>query len=151
MSMRIAAVGLVSVVVSWAAIAGQASDPVVPQLLAGTAGGYLGGAVGAYALAAVLSAGAQGWDSLARAIFGAVLGYTGGAILGASGGVIWVGSLYGVQGDIPLCVLGAAAGSGLSLGGGLAVGWPHSFMLLAPPAAAAGATAGFHANAPQPD
>jgi len=119
---------------------------VLPELVVGTLTGYAGGLAGAFLLTAALTTGAEGWGVLGAAILGTVLGYTGGAALGASFGVAMTGWLLGVEGNIGLCFLGGAGGAGLVFGVGVAVELQPLFWLL-PPAAAAGATAGFNVGA----
>lgn len=146
--MRKAVAALVIVgILSGAAVAARPEDAVLPEFLAGTLAAYAGGIIGAYTLSAAFAAGAQGWGALAAAILGAVLGYTGGTILGSSLGVIGAGALLGVEGNVGLCFLGAAGGTGVMVGIGLAFEFPETVFLLAPPVAAAGATAGFNVGA----
>jgi len=129
------------------ALAAWPESAVVPiELLAGTAGGYAGGFLGAMTLSWAFAVGSTGWDSLARAILGAFLGYTGGTIVGSSVGVIGAATVLGVEGDIAHCFLGAAAGTGLVIGLGVAFEIPQGIFPLTPPVAAAVATAGFNAG-----
>lgn len=128
-------------------LARQPADALLPEFLAGTLAGYAGGAIGAYALSWAFSAGATGWDALARAILGAFVGFSGGTILGASLGVIGAGSLLGIEGNVGLCFLGAAAGTGVVMGVGIAFSIAETTLPLAPPIAAAAATAGFNVGA----
>ena len=130
------------------ALAAWPEDVAVPiELLAGTAGGYVGAFLGSVTLSWALSAGSTGWDSLARAILGAFLGYTGGTIVGSSVGVIGAAAILGVEGDVAHCFLGAAAGTGLVIGLGVAFEIPQGIFPFTPPVAAAVATAGFHTSA----
>ncbi|MBC7098344.1 hypothetical protein H5T52_04390 [Candidatus Bipolaricaulota bacterium] len=127
-------------------LAAAPEEAMLPELVVGTLAGYAGGLAGAFVLTAVLTAGAEGWEVLGATILGTVLGYTGGAALGASLGVATTGSLLGVEGHIGLCFLGGAGGAGLMIGLRLATEFQPLFWLL-PPAAAAGATAGFNMGA----
>ncbi len=120
-------------------------DPVVPQFIVGTLAGYGLGLAGAYGLAALFTVDCQGWECLGRAIIGAAVGYLGGATLGASLGVWATGSLLGVEGNIGLCFLGGFAGAGTFVGLGFVLQLPE-VLYLVPPAAAAGATAGYNAG-----
>ena len=138
---------LVLALVGASASAVEPQDAVLLEFLAGTAGGYAGAALGAYTLAWAFAAGATGWDALGRAILGAFLGFTGGTIVGSSLGVIAAGSLLGIDGNIGLCFLGAAAGTGIAFGIGIAFNISETSLPLAPPIAAAGATAGFNVGA----
>lgn len=127
-------------------LAATPEEAMLPELVMGTLAGYAGAVTGASVLVAVLTAGAEGWGVLGAAILGTVLGYTGGAALGASFGVMTAGSLLGVEGNIGLCFLGGAGGAGLMIGLRVATEFQPLFWLL-PPAAAAGATAGFNVGA----
>ncbi|MBC7220648.1 hypothetical protein H5T55_04155 [Candidatus Bipolaricaulota bacterium] len=129
------------------AFAAQPEDAVLPEFLVGTLGGYAGAVIGVYTLSWAFAAGATGWEALGRAIFGAFLGFTGGTIVGSSLGVIVAGSLFGIDGNIGLCFLGAAAGTGVAFGMGLAFNISEISLPFAPPIAAAAATAGFNAGA----
>lgn len=142
-------------VVSVFLLLGLAGSPVLAvepeevvglEFVVGTLSGYAGGIGGGFALAWILAYGAEGWEALGRLLAGFILGYTGGAALGASLGVATVGSLFGVEGNLGLCFLGGAGGAGLVLGLRLITDWDFVFWLL-PPAAAAGATAGFNVGA----
>ncbi len=144
---KIFIVVLALALVSASAFAAQPEDAVLPEFLVGTLGGYAGAVIGAYTLSWAFAAGATGWDALGRAIFGAFLGFTGGTIVGSSLGVIVAGSLFGIDGNIGLCFLGAAAGTGVAFGIGLAFNISEISLPLAPPIAAAAATAGFNASA----
>ena len=127
-------------------LAATPEEAMLPELVMGTLAGYAGAVTGASVPVAVLTAGAEGWGVLGAAILGTVLGYTGGAALGASFGVMTAGSLLGVEGNIGLCFLGGAGGAGLMIGLRVATEFQPLFWLL-PPAAAAGATAGFNVGA----
>jgi len=127
-------------------LAAAPEEAVLPELVVGTLAGYAGGLAGAFVLTAVLTAGAEGWGVLGATILGTVLGYTGGGALGASFGVATTGSLLGVEGNIGLCFLGGAGGAGLMIGLRVATEFQPLLWLL-PPAAAAGATAGFNMGA----
>lgn len=135
------------VIVSTPVLAVRPEDAIIPEFLGGTLGGYAGAALGALTLSWAFSLGATGWDGLARAILGAFIGFAGGTIVGSSLGVIAVGSWMGVEGNIGLTFLGATAGTGAMLGIGIALQIPETILPLAPPVAAAGATAGFNAGA----
>ncbi|QAA76101.1 MAG: hypothetical protein BIP78_0335 [Candidatus Bipolaricaulis sibiricus] len=138
---------LVLALVGASAVAVEPQDAVLLEFLAGTAGGYAGAALGAYTLAWAFSFGATGWEALGRAILGAFLGFAGGTIGGSSLGVIAIGSWLGVEGNVGLAFLGAAAGTGAAFGLGFALQLPETILPFAPPAAAAGATAGFNVGA----
>jgi len=120
-------------------------DPTVPQFIVGTLAGYGLGVAGAYGLATLLTVDCEGWDCLGRALLGAGLGYLGGSALGASLGVWATGSLLGFEGNVGLCFLGGFTGAGALLGLGFVLELPAAFYLV-PPAAAAGATAGYNAG-----
>jgi len=120
-------------------------EPVVPQLIVGTLAGYGLGLVGAHGLAALFMVDCQGWECLGRGLLGAGLGYLGGSALGASLGVWVTGSLLGAEGNIGLCFLGGFTGAGTLMGLGFVLELPAVFYLV-PPAAAAGATAGYNAG-----
>jgi len=113
------------------------------EFLAGTVGGYAAGTLGAVTLSSAFAAGSTGWESLARAILGAVVGFSAGTIVGSSLGVIGAASLFGVEGNVGLCFLGAASGTGMMLLISLAFESSDSIFPLAPPVAAACAVAGF--------
>lgn len=144
---KIAAVVLAVVVSCLPVLAAAPRDAVFFEFLAGTVGGYAGAAVGAIALSWAFSTGATGWDALARTILGAFLGFAGGTIVGSSLGVIAGGSLMGVDGNMGLTFLGAAAGTGVMFGIGIGLQIPEAILPLAPPVAAAAATAGFNVGA----
>jgi len=144
---RMAVLTLAFVLVGSVALAVEPEDAVPTELLLGTAGGYAGALVGASTLSWAFSAGATGWDALARAIFGAFVGFTGGTIVGSSLGVLAAGGLFGIEGNIGLCFLGAAGGMGAALGIGLALDISETIFPFAPPIAAAAATAGFNVGA----
>lgn len=135
------------VIATTPAVAARPQDAVVLELVGGTVGGYAGSALGALTLSWAFSRGATGWDALARAIFGAFIGFAGGTIVGSSLGVIAVGSWMGVEGNVGLTFVGASAGTGAMLGIGFALELPETILRLAPPVAAAGATAGFNTGA----
>ncbi len=120
-------------------------DPVIPQFVVGTAAGYALGVGGAYALMSLLTRGCTGWDCLGGAIIGVALGYTGGTVLGATAGVWATGAALGVEGNVGLCFLGAVGGTGAAVGLSFLIELPE-LLWLAPPAAAAGATAGYNAG-----
>ncbi|HNR24303.1 MAG TPA: hypothetical protein PKG50_02595 [Candidatus Bipolaricaulis anaerobius] len=143
---RMVVLGLVLLVGGsvWAA---QPEDAILPEFLVGTLGGYAGAVIGAQTLAWVFAAGATGWDALARTIFGAFLGFAGGTIVGSGVGVIVAGSALGVEGDVGLCFLGAAGGTGAAFGIGFAFDISETAIPFAPPLAAALATAGFNVGA----
>ncbi len=144
---KIFIVVLTLALVSASALAARPEDAVLPEFLAGTLAGYGGAFVGAVTLSWAFSAGATGWDALGRAILGAFLGFAGGTILGSSLGVITAGALLGIEGNVALCFLGASGGTGVAFGLGLGLGIPETILPLAPPIAAAGATAGFNVGA----
>ncbi len=144
---RMMVVALALVLAGVSAFAAQPENAVLPEFLAGTLGGYAGAVIGAYTLSWAFASGATGWDALARAILGAFLGFTGGTVVGSSLGVIVAGSLFGIDGNIGLCFLGAAAGTGVALGIGISLQIPENVLPFAPPLAAAGATAGFNVGA----
>jgi len=121
----------------------EGRDPVIWQFAAGTLGGYALGIGGAYGLATLLTVDCTGWECLGRAIVGAFIGYTGGTVLGATGGVWAASAALGVEGNLGLSFLGAVGGTGVSLGLALTVQIPE-LLWLGPPAAAAGATAGYN-------
>lgn len=126
------------------AVAAEPSEAMVPQFLAGTLGGYAGGALGAFTVSRAFAAGATGWEALSRAILGAVVGFAGGTVVGSSLGVVIVSQLIGVEGSVGRCFLGAAAGTGMVFGIGFILRRPEFVPYAAPPIAAAGATAGFN-------
>lgn len=138
---------LVALLAGAPGLAREPRDAILPEFLAGTLGGYAGAVIGAYTLSWAFSLGATGWDSLARVIFGAFLGFAGGTVVGSSLGVIAAGSLLGIEGNIGLCFLGAAAGTGATFGVGISLGIPETILPFAPPLAAAGAIAGFNVGA----
>lgn len=143
----IAVVALVALVSSAPALAEVPRYTVALELVGGAVGGYAGGALGALALSWALSQGATGWESLVGVIVGAYLGFFGGSIAGASLGVIGVGALLGVEGNVGLAVLGAAAGTGVSFGIGFTLQVPEAVLPFGPLLAAAGATAGYNSGA----
>lgn len=138
---------LALVVAGTSALGARPEDSILLEFAGGTLGGYAGAALGAMTLSWAFSLGATGWDALARTILGAFVGFAGGTILGSSLGVIAVGSWMGVEGNIGLCFLGAAAGTGATFGIGISLGIPETILPVAPPMAAAGATAGFNVGA----
>ncbi len=143
-SVLVAAMTAVLVVVlGMAGWAMEYRDPTIWQFTAGTLGGYALGIGGAYGLSALLTADCTGWDCLGRALVGAFVGYTGGTVLGATGGVWAASAVLGVEGNLGLCFLGAVGGTGASVGLALAIQIPE-LLWLGPPAAAAGATAGYN-------
>jgi len=145
---RMAVLALALLVMGAPALTAGPEDAILPEFLAGTLGGYAGAALGAYTLSWAFSlGGATGWDALARVILGAFLGFAGGTIVGSGLGVIAAGSLLGVEGNVGLCFLGAAAGTGVVFGIGIALDIPETVLPFAPPIAAAGATAGFNVGA----
>lgn len=144
---KMPAVVLALLVMGAPALTAGPEDAILPEFLAGTLGGYAGAAIGAYTLSWAFSLGATGWDALARVILGAFLGFAGGTIVGSSLGVIAAGSLFGVEGNVGLCFLGAAAGTGVVFGIAIALDIPETVLPFAPPIAAAGATAGFNVGA----
>ncbi|MBC7222494.1 hypothetical protein H5T56_05900 [Candidatus Bipolaricaulota bacterium] len=127
-------------------LAVEPEEVVGLEFMVGTLSGYAGGIGGGFVLASIFVYGAEGWEALGRLLAGFILGYTGGAALGASLGVAAVGSFFGVGGNLGLCFLGGAGGAGLVLGPRLITSWDFVFWFL-PPAAAAGATAGFNVGA----
>lgn len=138
---------LLVLLVGASAFAAQPEDVILPELLAGTLGGYAGAAIGAHTLSWAFSLGATGWDALARGILGAFLGFAGGTAVGSSLGVIAVGWLFGIEGNVGLCFLGAATGTGTVFGIGISLDILETILPIAPPIAAAGAMAGFNARA----
>ncbi len=144
---RIGVVGLALLVAGAPALAQVPRYTVAAELVGGVLGGYAGGALGALALSWALSVGYTGWEALARVIVGAYLGFFGGSIAGASLGVIGVGTLLGIEGNVPLAVLGAATGTGLSFGIGFSLQVPEMVLPFGPLLSAAGATAGFNVGA----
>ncbi len=128
----------------WAAVP---EDAVRSEFWVGTLTGYAVGIGGLFGVSAIVSAGCGGgWECFGRAILGALIGYTGGSAVGASLGVWATGNAYGVDGNVTLCFLGGMGGAATSAALGLIVGVPE-LLVLVPPAAAAGATAGFNVGA----
>ncbi|MCX7750232.1 MAG: hypothetical protein N2320_01490 [Candidatus Bipolaricaulota bacterium] len=144
---KIAVVVLAAAVAGFPAMAEVPRHTVALEFVGGAVGGYAGGALGALALSWALSRGYTGWESLVRVILGAYLGFFGGSIAGASLGVIGVGTLLGVEGNVGLTVLGAAVGTGLSFGIGFTLQVPEAVLPFGPLLSAAGATAGFNVGA----
>ncbi|HDS28975.1 MAG TPA: hypothetical protein ENN96_00660, partial [Candidatus Acetothermia bacterium] len=79
--MRTRGLLLVLLWVTVTTIAVQAGRSTGAQFLAGTLGGYAGGALGAFTVSRAFSAGATGWESLSRAILGAFVGLAGGTVV----------------------------------------------------------------------
>ncbi len=128
----------------WAA---EPQEAVRSEFWVGTLAGYAVGIGGMFGVSALASAGCDGgWECFGRAIVGAFLGYTGGSAVGASLGVWATGNAYGVEGNVALCFLGGVGGAATSAGLALLVEIPE-LLVLVPPAAAAGATAGFNVGA----
>lgn len=144
---NIAVVALALLVSAAPALAEVPRYTVALEFLGGTVGGYAGGLWGRWLFPGPSPQGATGWESLVRVILGAYLGFFGGSIAGASLGVIGVGALLGVEGNVGLAVLGAAAGTGLSFGIGFSLQVPEAVLPFGPLLAAAGATAGFNVGA----
>jgi len=144
---KIAVTMLALVIASTPVLAARPEDAMFLEFVGGTLGGYAGAALGAITLSWAFSLGATGWESLARVILGAFLGFTGGTIVGSSLGVIAVGSAMGVQGNVGLTFLGASAGTGLVFGVGISFQAVETVLPFAPPIAAAAATAGFNVGA----
>ncbi len=95
--------------------------------------------------AALLTRDCTGWNCLGGAIVGVALGYTGGTVLGATAGVWATGAVLGIEGNVGLCFLGAVGGTGAAVGVSFLIELPE-LLWLAPPPAAAGATAGYNAG-----
>lgn len=145
--LKIAVTVLALMVVSMPVAAVPPEDAVFLEFVGGTMGGYAGAALGAITLSWAFSLGSTGWDSLARVILGAFLGFAGGTIVGSSLGVIAVGSAMGIHGNVGLAFLGASAGTGLAFGVGISFQIAEIALPFAPPVAAAGAVAGFNVGA----
>lgn len=140
-------IGLAILVVAPAALAARPEDGILPELIAGTVGGYGGAFLGATTLAWVFSLGSTGWESLVLVIVGAYLGFYGGTVVGSSLGVIAAGSLLGMEGNVGLTFLGAAVGTGGMFGVAFSLQIPETLLPFTPVIAAAAATAGFNVNA----
>lgn len=115
------------------------------EFLAGSLGAYALASVGARALSVVFPLGSTGWESLSRAILGAVVGFSAGSIAGSGLGVIATGSLFEAKGDVGMCFLGASVGAGGVLLLSVLLDSTDSILpLFAPPIAAACAVAGYN-------
>jgi len=128
-------------------LAARSEEAIFPEFLAGTLGGYVGAFLGANTLSWALSSGATGWDALSRAILGAYVGFAAGAVVGSALGVIGTAALLGVEGNVGLCLLGAAAGTGGILIFGFSLQIPEAVLPVGPAIAAVCATAGFNVRA----
>jgi hypothetical protein len=120
---------------------------VAVEAAAGTACGYAAGYAGAVTLSSVFAAGQTGWESLSRRILGAVAGFCAGTVAGSSLGVIGAGTLLGIEGDVGLCVLASAAGTGAVLGVSIAFATTDRIFPFAPVIAALAGALGFNSTA----
>lgn len=144
---RLVLIGLALLVAGPTVLAVRPEDAIVPELLAGTVGGYGGAVLGATTLAWAFSLGATGWESIVRVILGGYLGFYAGTVVGSSLGVVAAGALFGVEGNVRLAFLGAAVGTAGAFGVAFSFQTPETILPFAPVAAAVGATAGFNVNA----
>ncbi len=146
--MRKAFLILIAIVVAGGTLAARPpKEAVLAEVVTGLVGAFAGFYAGWQASLALEAAFPTEADWIGQLNVGIVFG---GIALGASGGVMLGGALFGVEGNLPLCLIGGCLG----LGAGALVSIPlyavaglDLDMLLVPAAAVVGAVWGFNHGA----